>query len=149
MKKIKLTQNKYALIDDEDFDRVNQYKWHAVRSKNKITFYARRENQFLHQFILGSTGIDHKNGNGLDNQKSNLRKATKSQNQCNRGKNKNNTTGYKGVKFDKPRNKFRARICINNKTIFLGRFDTSEQAAKAYNEAAKIHHGEFAVLNFQ
>lgn len=91
--------------------------------------------------------VDHINGNKKDNRKSNLRIATSSQNSRNIGLRKNNTTGYKGVIYEKKRDKWRAEIKKDYKSIFLGYFDTKEDAAKAYNEASMKYHGEFANLN--
>lgn len=151
MKKVELTRGKFALVDDEDYDKVVKYKWKACLSNTKNTFYAySRQDGYksLHGFILDiKTGIDHKDGNGLNNQKSNLRSATHQQNAANRGPQINNTTGYKGV--GKVRNKFRAYIKVVNKKIHLGYFQNVEGAAIAYDQAAKKYFGEFAWLNFK
>ena len=111
MKEIKLTRNQIALVDDEDFDRLSQFKWHVSKTgfkKENYTWYAVRtkvttkhETIFMHREVLGLTGkperIDHADHNGLNNQKSNLRIATLSQNQANRRLLPNNKTGFKGV----------------------------------------------------
>lgn len=124
MKKIKLTQNKYAIIDEEDFDKVSKYRWHFGNG------YARRKSSFepeltrMHHLILPLEKgfmIDHINGNGLDNRKSNLRLVTKSQNMMNRGKQSNNKSGYMGVSLHR-NNKWRAYIKLNMKQIHLGLF---------------------------
>lgn len=106
----------------------------------------------MHRFILGDTKgleIDHRDGNGLNNCKSNLRLATRSENMQNSRVPKNNRYGVKGVCFLPNRygKKWKAAICANNRAITLGHFHTKEEAAKAYNEAAKKYHGEFARLN--
>lgn len=88
--------------------------------------------------------IDHINGNPADNRIDNLRQATNTQNQYNRGANKNNTSGYKGVCWDKPRGKWRAQIVLNRKSVFLGHYETAEAAGEAYRRAAEKAHGTFA-----
>ena len=102
----------------------------------------------MHNMILGTPkGLhtDHKDGDGLNNQRSNLRLATPSENGANRLVGSNNTSGYKGIsQKDK---KWGAQITKNQKIVYLGRFETKIEAAKAYNTAAKKYHGEFARLN--
>lgn len=155
-KQIQLTQGMIALVDDADYDFLSQWKWFAHRDGNK--WYAERNERHLfgrkiikmHRAILGNTSkeTDHINGNGLDNRRSNLRACSTSENGMNRSKQKNNTSGYKGVYLEKGKNKFKAQINVNNKKITLGRFDTAEQAAKAYDEAVKKYHGKFSKTNF-
>jgi len=157
MKRIKLTRGKYALVDDEDYGRLNKDKWYA--EKNGKTFYAarnirnsdgKRALSKMHRELMGNPVgklIDHKDENGLNNQKYNLRVCTRSQNQMNRGKTKNNTSGYKGVSWHRRIKKWGAHIRANNKLKHLGYFDNKNDAAKAYNEAATEYHGEFAQLN--
>lgn len=156
MKKIKLTRGKFATVDDDDFKFINQYKWHAHKHGN--TFYAIRgewvngkvKSIRMHREIMKAKPgeiIDHKDCNGLNNQKSNLRFCTHSENMRNRTSHKNSTSKYLGVYFDKSRNKYRATIYINKKNVCLGRFDDEISAAKAYNHCALIQHGEFARLN--
>lgn len=155
MKKIKITKNKEVLVDDEDFDKVNQHKWYAHEAPS--TCYARhdfsRKNKvYMHRFILGldkndKYDVDHIDGDGLNNQKNNLRKSLHYQNCCNQKLNIRNTTGYKGVcYFDK---KYIAYIQVNKKRKTLGYYDSLEEAAKVYDEAAKKYHKEFARLNFK
>jgi hypothetical protein len=91
---------------------------------------------------------DHTNHNGLDNRKTNVRPATSSQNSCNARKRTKTISRYRGVSRDASSNRYRARIKLNGRQIHLGTFDDQEQAAKAYDAAAKKYHGEFAVLNF-
>jgi len=155
MKEIKLTQGKVALVDDEDYDYLNQWKWHAVRIRN--TYYASRNSPYINgrrkpirmqwKIISVSKGLvaDHIDGNGLNNQKSNLRVCTNQQNSFNhkRGINK---SGYKGVGYVD--GLVRARICINGKLIHLGMYKNEIEAAKAYDSAAIYYYGEFAKLNF-
>jgi hypothetical protein len=160
MKRIPLTQGKFALVDDQDYDFLMQWKWYACYIHK--THYAKRSVRIglktirirMHREILkrmrlhiAGKKIDHRDRNGLNNRRSNLRIATNSQNQHNQGIRKNNKSGYKGVTWNKQHNKWQARICINWKEIWLGLFDDKKDAAKAYNEAALKYHGKFAVLN--
>lgn len=153
MKEIVLTQNKVAWVDDADFAEVSKYKWHAYKHRN--TYYAARgiringkkTSMRMHQFLCGK-GADHKDGNGLNNTRSNLRPATSQQNSSNRGVQRNNTSGFKGVYWDKQTRKWRARIMINGKSKSLGLHINSEDAARAYDAAAKRLFGEFARCNF-
>lgn len=153
MKKIKLTQGKYALVDDEDFERLNQFKWFAARNNDKNIFYAGRtinkKNVGMHRFILNVTNkkikVDHINHNTLDNRKSNLRICTNAEN-C---RNKKPTKGRllpKGVTFIK-KNKYKAQICKDGIRYNIGSFWNIKQAALAYNVKAKELFGEYALLN--
>ena len=157
MRKIPLTQDKFALVDDEDFEKVNQYKWYAKR-KDHIFYAARHitisyknyQMLFLHNFISPPPKgkfIDHIDGDGLNNQKNNLRVAMPIENSRNRKIDKDNISGYKGVYHRKDTGKFRAYIAINRKQYALGNFDTAIEAAKAYNQKASEVWGEFAKLN--
>lgn len=92
--------------------------------------------------------VDHKDNNGLNNQRENLRLASGSQNKANCAKYSNNTSGYKGVTLRKERNTWRAQIRVNNKLIILGCFVDKEEAARAHDKAALLYFGEFAQLNF-
>lgn len=152
MKKIKLTQNKFSLIDDEDFEEVNKYKWCFDKSINYAIGRVNGKNIRLHRFILKpqiKEHIDHINRKHLDNRKSNLRICTKSDNGANRPKQKNNTSGYKGVFLikDSRKKKYMARLKCKNEDIFIGYFYTKKQAAQAYNLKAKELFGKFALLN--
>lgn len=153
MKEIKLTRGKVALVDDEDFEYLNQYKWYAIDCVH--TFYARRKENnrhiSMHRQILGLTSSkiqgDHKDHDGLNNQKNNLRIANHSQNQANRKSFKNSSSKYIGVCWKKAAKKWQAAIYQNGSNKHLGSFINESEAAIAYNEAAKIIHGEFANLN--
>lgn len=155
MKEIPLTQDKVALIDDEDFERVNQYKWYAVKAVTGA-WYARTiingDLVYMHQLIMNTTGqleIDHKDCNGLNNQKFNLRYCTRSQNQMNKNKRKNATSSkFKGVSWDYQHQKWRAEICKDYETYHLGRFVDEIEAAKTYDKAALKLFGEYARPNF-
>lgn len=157
MKEIPLTKSKITLIDDIDFNSVNQFKWHA--RKHRKTYYACRTirlaggakaSQRLHQFLLpGVVEIDHKDEDGLNNQRCNLRPATASQNKANRGKPLGDfSSRFKGVSWHRQIKKYRAGIMVDGKHISLGCYDSEEDAAISYDYAAKIYFGEFARLNF-
>lgn len=148
MKTIYLTQGKLAKVDDEDYSTINSFRWQAV--KGRYTYYARGGDWYMHQMVLNKPydRIDHINGDGLDNQKSNLRLANKSENARNCKLQKNNTSGFRGVSFQKQLRKWMAYIKLNNKRVYIGVFFTKEEAAYARDEMAIKHHGEFAVLNF-
>jgi len=142
-----------VLIDDEDWEEFKKYKWKI--QKNRNTFYlvrnfTKNRKQYtiaLHRQLTGFNMTDHINGNGLDCQRLNLRESTIAQNSRNAMKKSNNTSGYKGVYFNKAVKKWRSQICINFKDIYLGSFKTKDQAAIAYNIAALKYHCEFARLN--
>jgi hypothetical protein len=172
VKKITLTQGKFALIDDEDFERVNQYKWYvngnrASRTiqigykdptKPKNSSNQKKTHIMMHRFILNvskNQEIDHKDGNGFNNQKSNLRACTSSQNKFNRKKRVSSI--YKGIEYvlsykhgkkyarEKP---WMARTQMNGKRFFIGYYHTPIEAAKAYDLKARELFGEFAKTNF-
>jgi hypothetical protein len=159
MKKIPLTQGKFALVDDEDYNVLSKLKWHLQPNKKKE--YAAHSRSYstksggrscetilMHKFITGRRGADHRDGNGLNNQKHNLRKATASQNNMNKGKmSVPCTSKYKGVSFYKITGKWVASICVKGKRYHLGYFDKEIDAARAYNKAALLYHGNFARLN--
>lgn len=153
---IPLTQGQVAIVDDEDAELVlAQGKWGA--SRNRKSFYARRNaarpeggqrTLYLHAFLTGYAITDHINGNGLDNRRSNLRDATATQNAANRGLDRNNTSGYKGVYWHIRDRKWVAHMEAERATIWLGYHPTAEAAARAYDAAALECFGEFAWLNF-
>lgn len=153
MKYIELTQGFKAMVDDEDFERVNAYKWcynqgYATRSER---INGKQKAILMHRFIMNTPDdmdTDHEDLKPLNNQKYNLRICTRRQNQGNIGLRKDNTTGYKGVCWNKVVKKWQAYIYHNKKYKNLGYFVNIEDAARAYDKAAIIHFGEFATLNF-
>jgi len=156
-KEIQLTQGKVAIVDDEDFEYLNQWKWHTHKSHNNfyavrcITISNSKQSQIkMHRLIAKPTKdmvVDHVDGNALNNQKINLRICTSMQNSINRKLNVNNKTGYKGVDYIQTLNKYRAYINTNRIRKHLGCFIDPIDAARAYNEAALKYHGEFAHIN--
>jgi hypothetical protein len=158
-RRIPLTQGKYAIVDPEDFERLNKHKWHAVKSANTFyvgrTIYAGKKHISIrmHRQILHPPDhlfVDHINHNGLDNRKANLRLATCAQNSYNRIYfRKSNSSKYTGVSWNKQEKKWAVVIGYNKKNKFIGYFKDEIQAAKAYDQAAKEYHGEFASLNFK
>lgn len=152
--KIYLTQGKVALVDDEDFLRINQFKWHARWHEQTQSYYAQRMTSRklgkqrsiqMHREVLGASvgvQVDHINCDTLDNRRSNLRLATNAQNVMNSGVRCDNKSGFKGVTKD--RDRWSARITLSGKTMRLGSFRTPEEAHAAYCAAAKALHGEFA-----
>lgn len=158
MKEIKLTRGMVALVDDEDFLALTVYKWCAF--KDRKTFYAVRYEHsqgkqtkvYMHRVIMSAPigmFVDHKDHDGLNNQKSNLRLCNHSQNGRNRQVSRNNTSGFKGVCWNKQAEKWMAYIKDNGISRTLGNFDSREEAAKAYDMAARKLFGEFAKLNFE
>lgn len=153
MKEITLSRNKTTVVDNENFDELSKYKWYfdgyyAVR--NEKTRKNKTKIILMHRQIMREPKgkrIDHEDGNGLNNQKYNLRLCSHAENMRNSKKPINNTSGYKGVHFNKKAKKFQAYISVDNKNKHLGLFNNPIDAALAYNNAAKKLHGKFANLN--
>lgn len=157
MKTIPLTQGKVALVDDADFETASQFKWHAVRKGRGI--YARHMQRkphrrgasiYLHQLLMpGVPEIDHKDGNGLNNQRENIRPVSHMLNMRGfRTKQIGASSMFRGVSWDCNKRKWQAYINYNKKRIPLGRFESENEAARAYDLAAKKLFGEFACPNF-
>lgn len=160
MIEIPLTQGQLALIDDEDFELVSQYKWRANFNSKLKSFYAltdirnngERITILMHRLITDAPKgkvVDHINHNTLDNRKLNLRVCSQSENMMNSRKHIVNTSGYKGVSWYKQTKKWTAQIRIKGKNTGLGYFESPEKAYEAYCNAARIHHGEFLYLEQQ
>lgn len=157
-KELILSQDKVALVDDKDHEWASQWKWSAMVLGKRV--YAVRAGKilsggritiYLHREILKApigVDVDHINGDGLDNRRSNLRLATRSENMGNRPMQANNSSGFKGVTWNKKLNKWQAQIKGRGRSITLGCFDNLEEAALIYDEAARKYFGEFARLNF-
>lgn len=151
-RRIKLTQGQFAIVDAADYDYLNQWNWQARWSPRYRSFVAARtESQtslYMSRLIMGITDriviVDHENHNTLDNRRLNLRLVNRYQSQWNKKRSRNNTSGFKGVSFNKASGKWFARIGFNNKTFHLGAFQTATMAHEAYRTAALRLHGEFA-----
>jgi hypothetical protein len=161
MKEIPLTLGQVALVDDADWPYLSQFKWHAVRGGKN--FYALRNTQVhggvkgwrpvrMHRVIMGAIKgqkIDHRNGNGCDNQRGNLRLATGAQNMANQVTLcVRNTSGRRGVSWDRARKRWQVAVSDHGRRIPLGRFKDLDEAARAYDAAALKLYGEFARPNF-
>lgn len=157
MVQIPLTQGQFALVDDEDYELVSAYKWCAHRQPhrasgmyNAVHTLPTGKTLLMHRLIMNPPNrvmIDHIDRNPLNNQRSNLRPANHSTNGANTGLKRNNKSGYKGVHWEKGREKWSAQLKTKEKYHHLGRYDTAKEAALAYNQAALTHFGEFASIN--
>ena len=157
MKEIPLTQGKVAIVDDEDYEWLSKWKWcalkrvlkrgiqwYAIRQEAKCSFREKARMVIMHREILGlsETKIfgDHKNHNGLDNRRENLRSATPKQNAGNTRKRPGGTSRFKGVSWCRTYEQW----CVKVGSKFIGRYDTEEEAGKASEEAHKARYGEYA-----
>ncbi len=159
MKRIPLTQGQFALVDDEDYEWLSQYKWQAMKKRPKL-WCASRHSKWdgkrsssikMHRNILDAKRgqqVDHINGDSLDNRKANLRLCTGSQNQMNSHARKNGNSKYKGVCWDKRSKFWQVAIRINKRNVYLGIFRNEKNAALAYDDAARKYHGEYGRYNF-
>lgn len=153
MKYIPLTKGKRAIVDGEDFEWLNQWKWHygggyVVRTVHPTPYTSRII--YLHREIIDAPKeleVDHKNGNTLDNTRNNLRTCFHFENSRNRKLPRNNTTGAKGIWWYKKIKRWQVYIVVNYRQIYLGIFKNKTDAAQAYNHAAKKYYGQFAYLN--
>jgi hypothetical protein len=158
-RKIDLLHGRFCIVDAVNYDWLVQWPWCARKGNKNRTFYAARTEVIdgihvsiqMHRVILGVAAdkeTDHHNHNGLDNRLSNLRESTEEENRHNQQLNKNNTSGYIGVSWNSRKQKWKSSVPVNRKRIHLGYFDVAEDGARARDKMAKLHHGEFAKLNF-
>lgn len=146
-----------ALVDDAKYALVSPYQWHAHKARKNAVVYARRtwevegrqHHQYMHNLIMGVSGVDHADHDGLNNQCYNLRVADQARNSQNQRKAaRKMTSRYKGVSWDRVNGKWQAHIQVNGRQRKLGRFLAEDGAARAYDAAARVAFGEFAWLNF-
>lgn len=169
MKEIKVGRDHVAMVDDADYDLVSRYRWNRRKSNRSRTIYAftnvdmhgnplttyqakhqESKDVYMHKLITGFDQTDHINNDGLDNQRTNLREATASQNQANTFKQRGSySSQFKGVSWDKRKKKWRACIKVYGKYKHIGHFIDEVEAAKAYDRAAIEGYGEFARPNFE
>ena len=160
MKKISLTKGKFALVDDEDYDFLMQWKWYcgshgyAERSVylGKINGSHKSRRILMHRQLMNTQDamqVDHIDGDKLNNSKNNLRNVTDGENKLNKPAQKNGKSKYKGVHWHGQRKKWTAQIKRGKKRLSLGLFLREEEAAMAYDIAARELHGEYAYQNIQ
>lgn len=144
MKQITVTHGKVTLVDDEDFDYLNQYKWHC--NKGYVSRTGNNKHLRMHRVIMhvqGDLQVDHIDGNPLNNQKNNLRICTSSQNNKNKKTPHTNTSGFRGVSYHVSNKKWQSQIQVDGKQIHLGYFKTPEEASISYEDFAKKTFGSF------
>lgn len=153
MKRIKLPTGEFAIFDDEDYELVNQYTWYlhvTPTGRQYVRTTWKKKNKSMHRLIMKAKKgqvVDHRNGNGLDNRRCNLRLCTMQENIRNM-KPRPHSSKYKGVSKGKDKKKWSAQIELGKrKVIRLGTFVREVDAARAYDDAALKHFGEFAYIN--
>ncbi|MFA5300480.1 MAG: HNH endonuclease [Lutibacter sp.] len=152
--KLKNRKRQFAMIDKEDYSRFSKFSWSLQEGVNTTYAVTAVSGSIcgLHRLVMNldiedPREVDHRNHNGLDNRKCNLRVCTRSENMMNRYKSGTNISGFKGVSYSCVRKKWRARINVDGKEIYLGCFSSEVIASKVYNLAAKKYFKEFACLN--
>lgn len=157
---LELTKGKLCMVEVQDLPLLSPYRWTYVigdRGTERAMAYIDGKSKAMHRLLLGATDpkieVDHKNRNQLDNRRSNLRLASRSQNEGNKSAQSNNTSGFKGVTWNKDMRKWQAQIRMAKKDPilnwgYIGLFDTAEKAARAYDSMALGRWGDFALLNF-
>lgn len=149
---VPLTQGRFAVINEADSESIDRFCWHWFKGYacRRVTDDRKRQKfVYMHRQILGQPAqIDHKDGDRLNNRRANLRFCSTSQNQQNRVRLSTNTSGFRGVTRHRSRGKWQAAIKLPGKSIYLGVFDSIEEAARAYDTAALRRFGDFARPNF-
>lgn len=156
MKEISI-KNIKILIDDDDFERLSKFKWSlgGGRTKDKNRYPCVSINgrtNYIHRMVLGlkkgdKRFIDHIDRNTYNNQKSNLRIVSRSQNRCNSDREKSNKSGYKGIHWRPQNKKWYVQIAENGKVHYLGLYEDLNEAIRIYNEASLKYHGKFGFIN--
>lgn len=163
MRQIPLSQDRVVFVDDGDYELLNRHKWFAGKSRGDNKYAARSVASrsegksktatiLMHRIILDlqpgdKRECDHIDGDGLNNQRSNLRICTRRQNSRNQKKQKGSTSKYKGIYWNRRECRWMSRIRVDGTLIYLGMFDSEADAALAYNDAATKYFKEFALLN--
>lgn len=155
MKEIPLTQGKVALVDDTDYEQISAFRWHAIQRASGLWYAARNSGRRGHKELMhcviaqmSRRGlVDHRDGDGLNNTRFNLRPCTASQNQMNRKHNTSAICKFKGI-WKTPAGTYQARVETGGRRFFLGTFHSEDEAARAYDAKATELFGEFAHLNF-
>jgi len=150
MKEVRLNTRKkntdlVAIVDDSDFEKVSALKWSLSHNNRYAVTLISGKLVLMHRYLMGDEAsiIDHRNGNGLDNRRENIRPCSRSENAINSKMRVNNKSGFKGVSWDGRTQRWRVSIRANMKTHWLGRFNSIEEAVLRYKEAAKVIHGDF------
>jgi len=145
-----------TIVDADDYEWLSQWVWGAQESRSGLRARridrseGRQKKIYMSRVILNAQAgeyVDHINGDTLDNRRSNLRLCSNQENLMNRGLNKNNTSGYKGVTWNAQKNKWMAQITVDHQHVYLGCFESPQDAARAYDKAASDSFGEFALTN--
>lgn len=154
-KKIALPRGRFALVDDQDFERLSQYKWYYVgkyAARKGCKALGEKNTIYMHREVLQTPDgleTDHVNGDGLDNRRENLRACTASENQRNRSVRVDSWSGFKGVQWSPKKNRWSVRITHNRRRLFVGDYDNLLDAARAYDTAAKDLFGDFRRDNLE
>ncbi len=151
MREIPLTRGRAAIVDDEAFEDLKQYRWYCSSHGYAVRNFGGRIVRMHRQLLAAGLGqiVDHINRDRLDNRKANLRFASALQSTWNSGVRPANSSGFKGVSRSDSKRNWTARIRVNGKRFNLGSYATAIEAAHAYDAAARSYHGEFAKTNFQ
>lgn len=150
MKEIPITRGEVTIVDDDNFEYLSQFKWNCTKFGYVQTtqiINGKKTNIWMHRLVAGTPPgmkTDHINGDKKLNTRANLRTCTMAENMRNRGMQKNNTSGYKGVFWSIKGKKWRAQITVNKKAIHLGLFDDPKEAYETYKLAADAYFGDFA-----